>query len=300
MYRPEGIYVAMLTPFAEDGSVAEEVLRRWVDFLVEREVDGLFPASSVGEAVHMNPEERVRLMEIVADQNRGRLRLTPGAGSTHPAPSIRMAKKAQALGCDAVVLAPPYFYPLSQDMVEAYYTAIIQAVDLPVILYSVPIFTQPLGYDLVARLARHERVVGMKDSSGSMVDFVHFMDCAREAGAEMAFLTGREEILLPCLSAGGKGCMTATAGILPEIMVGVYRAWQAGDGERARRLQTAILPLVRAMFSLPMPLGFKVALEARGFEMGPPKQPLSPEVARRLQETRPRIQHLVTEALEIV
>jgi N-acetylneuraminate lyase/4-hydroxy-tetrahydrodipicolinate synthase len=88
-------------------------------------------------------------------------------------------------------------------------------------------------------------------------------------------LTGREETLLACLLMGGKGCMTATSGILPEIMAGIYRAWQEGNLEEARRLQVSILNPVRAMFALPFPVGFKLALETRGFEMGPPKQPLS-------------------------
>ena len=114
MFKPEGVYVAMLTPFDEDGAINEGELRRIVDFQIEGGVHGLFPISSAGEFIHMSREEKVRMMEILVDQNKGRVKITPGVGSSLPAESIFLAKKAKELGCDGVVVAPPYFYPLSQ------------------------------------------------------------------------------------------------------------------------------------------------------------------------------------------
>jgi len=298
MFKPEGVYVEMLTPFSADGTVNETELRRMVDFLIEAGVHGLFPVSSVGEFIHLTREEKVRMMEIVVDQNRGRVRVTPGVGSSHPSESIYLAEKAKELGCDAAVIAPPYYYPLSHEMIEKYFETIIDAVDIPVILYNIPLFTQPLNYDVVKRLSRRRNVVGMKDSSGSMVDFMHFMDKIRLAGEEMNFLTGREETFLACLTVGGKGCMTATSGILPEIMVGIYNAWKEGNYDRARELQFSILLAVRAMFAMPFPLGFKVALETRGFEMGPPKQPLSDAEQFKYGTVKARIEKVMNPILE--
>jgi len=275
MYKPEGIYVAMLTPFTDKGTINEEELRRIVEFLIESGVHGLFPVSSVGEFIHLTREEKILMMEIIVDQNRGRVRVTPGVGSSHPAESILLAGKANELGCDGAVVAPPYFFPMSQENIGTYFETISAAVDIPIIIYNIPLFTQPLSYDLVKRLAKRDNIVGMKDSSGSMVDFLHFMDTIRIIGEDINILTGREETLFPCLMVGGRGCMTATAGIFPEIMLGIYRAWQAGNFEKAAELQFLILPLVRAMFAPPFPLGFKVAMEMRGFKMGPFKQPLS-------------------------
>jgi N-acetylneuraminate lyase/4-hydroxy-tetrahydrodipicolinate synthase len=167
-----------------------------------------------------------------------------------------------------------------------------------VILYNIPLFTQPLNYDVVKRLSRRKTVVAMKDSSGSMVDFMHFMDKIRIVKEEMNFLTGREETLFACLMVGGKGCMTATSGILPEIMVGIYSAWKEGNYDRARELQVSILLAVRAMFALPFPLGFKVALETRGFEMGPPKQPLSAAEQFKYGTVKARIEKIMSPILE--
>ena len=298
MFKPEGIYVAMLTPFTEDGSINEAELRRIIDFLCESGVHGLFPVSTVGEYIHMTQEEKIRLMKIVVDQNRGRIKVTPGIGSTYPADSIFLAGKAKEIGCDGVVVAPPYFYPLSQEMIEKYYETISDSIDLPIILYNIPLFSPPLSYDVVKRLSRRKNIVGMKDSSGSMVDFLHFMDKIRRIGEDTHFLTGREETLLPCLMMGGKGCMTATSGILPEIMMGIYEEWKKGNYDQAKALQYSVLLVIRTMFELPFPLGFKIALETRGFKMGPPKQPLSDAENQKVKTVKTRIEKIMRSFLE--
>ena len=126
-----------------------------------------------------------------------------------------------------------------------------------------------------------------------MVDFSHFLDKIRLIGEEVNLLTGREETLLACLAMGGSGCMTATSGILPEIMLGIYNAWKAGNYEEAKSLQLSILLIIRAMSALPFPLGYKLGLEARGFHMGPPKQPLSDAEQLKFQTARADIKKMM-------
>jgi len=292
MFKPEGIYVAMMTPF-EDGTINEKVVRQMVDFVIEKGVSGIFPISSVGEFIHLDFEEKVYLMQIVHDQARGRVPVTPGIASTRPKDCIRLAQKAQEIGCEAVVVAPPYYYPISQDNMERHFEMICDAVDISVILYNIPLFAPPISYDVVKRLSRRKNVVAMKDSSGSMVDLLHYIDKIRLIGEELSFLVGREDILFPALMMGAKGCMTATAGIMPEIMVGIYKAWQKGDYDKARELQFSVLLLIRAMFSAPFPLGFKTALEVRGFNMGPPQQPLSDAEYFKFLGTKSRIEKIM-------
>jgi 4-hydroxy-tetrahydrodipicolinate synthase len=288
----------MLTPFDERGSIDENELRRMVDFQIEAGVDGVFPCGSVGEAVHLRYEEKVTLIKVVADKAGGRVSVTPGVGSSFAGEAVRLARRAAALGCDAVVAAPPYFYKLPPASIEAHFRTLAEAVAIPVVLYNIPLFSQPLSHDLVGRLSRLERVVGLKDSSGSMVDFLHFMDCSTRAGGRLALLTGREETLLPTLFMGGRGCMTATAGILPEVMVAIFKAWQAGDHATARTLQLAVLPVVREMFSLPFPAGFKTAMEIRGFSMGPLKQPLGEADGARRHGVRKRLEAMIAALLD--
>jgi 4-hydroxy-tetrahydrodipicolinate synthase len=274
-FRPEGVYVAMMTPFRDNGSINEEVARQMVRFLVEKGVDGIFPLGSVGEFIHLNFEEKVSLMEIVQEEAKGSVAVTPGATGVNAAESITLAKKAEAIGCQAVVLSPPFYYPINQENMERHFEMVADSVDIPIILYNIPLFSAPISYDVVKRLSRRNNIVGMKDSSGSMVDLAHFMDKVRLIGEDMAIMTGREEMFFPALMMGASGCLSATCGILPEVMVAIYRVWKKRDYERAKELQFSFLNLVRAMFSAPFPIGFKTALELRGFKMGPPKQPLS-------------------------
>lgn len=298
MFRPKGVYVAMMTPFGADGLVEEETLRRMVDFLIQRGVHGLFPVSSVGESVHLTMAERARVMKIVADEARGRVPVTPGVGTTRPDHSIELARQAAALGCDAVVVAPPYFYRISEEMVESYFQKIAQEIPLPMILYNIPLFTQAISPATVGRLALRENVVGLKESSGSMVELIHFMDEVRQQGGELSFLCGREDMFFPSLAVGASGSMTATACILPEAMVAIYEAWNKGDWSQARELQMALVPLIRACFSIPFPIGFKLAMECRGFPMGPPLQPLSDPEARLLEPAKARIGEILESTLK--
>ncbi len=156
MFQPEGVYVAMITPFDQNGRVNEDVLRQITEFAINAGVDGLFPVSSVGEAVHLSFEEKIRSMQIVADQAQGRVKITPGVGSSYSGEAILLAENAAKAGCDAVVIAPPYFYQMSQEMVENYFETIIDASPLPSILYNIPLFTQPIDYDVVKRLSRRK------------------------------------------------------------------------------------------------------------------------------------------------
>jgi len=297
-FRPEGVYVAMMTPFREDGSVNGEEVRRMVSFLVGKGVDGIFPLSSVGEYIHLSFEEKALLMETVHEEAKGKVAVTPGATGTNPRQSIALARKAEEIGCEAVVISPPYYYPISQENLEHHIEMVADAVDIPIILYNIPLFSTPISYDVVKRLARRENIVGMKDSSGSMVDFLHYMDKIRLIGEDLAILVGREEIFFPALMVGASGCLSATCGIVPEIMVRIYIAWKENDYERARHLQFSILLLVRAMFSVPFPIGFKTALQIRGFDMGPPVQSLSEAEQFRYAGVKSRIEKIMRPILE--
>ena len=297
MFRPQGVYPAMLTPFEDDGRINESELRRLTEFGIVRGLHGLFPVSSIGEGIHMSFEEKCRCMDIVFDQAKGRVPVTPGIVASSPDECIRLAHHAEDLGCAGVVATPPYYYKPAAPMVERFFETILEQTDIPLILYNIPLFVQPLDYDTVKRLSRYENVVGMKDSSGSMVDFLHFKDKIKIAGADVNMLCGREEILLPTLAMGGKGCMTASAGIFPEVMVGIWDQYHAGNMDEARRLQESMLVLIRTMFAVALPVGFKLGLELRGFKMGPAKLPLSHSDAFQVSTVRSRLRMLMEPVL---
>lgn len=295
MFKPEGVYVAMLTPFDDKGNIDELSLRRITEFAIQQGVDGLFPNSSVGEFVQMTFEEKVRVMEIVVDQAKGRVPVTPGASDTHAKGSIQMAEEAKKLGCAGVVITSPWYLPASQEMIERHFEAVAEAVDIPVIIYNIPMMSAPITYDVVKRLSRRKNIVGMKDSSGSMADNVHFMDKLRLAGTldKFNFLVGREETFFPALMAGAKGCMTAASGIIPEVIVGIYHAYKNHEYDKALELQYSFLQLLRAMNAAPFPVGFKAAMEVRGFSMGTQRAVLSDAEKYNLRLVRSRIEKIM-------
>jgi len=302
MFKPEGVHVAMLTPFNDDGSVNEEELKNMIEFQLQNGVDGFFPNSSVGEFVHMSLEQRKNLNKIVAEYVGDRAAVTAGISATSAEQSLELGRHAvENTSCDAVISCTPYFYDVSQEIVERHFEVLEENLDLPLILYNMPLTTTEISYNVVKRLSRRKGVVGLKDSSGSMVDFCHYIDKVRVIGEldNMNFLTGREEILFATLMVGGKGCMSASAGIIPEIISEIYSLWQRGDYETAKKRQYDIMLLVRAMmFHLPFPLGFKAALEVRGFEMGPRKQPLSNTEQYEYQKIKGRIERIIYKLLD--
>ena len=298
MFKPEGVCVAMILPYNKEGPINEEELRKLLNFQLDKGVHGFLPLGSIGEFVHLSKEEKVKVIEITIETVNGRAYVIPNVGSSHPKQSIELALEAKRLGCSGVLIAPPYYYKLSNDMIEKYFEEIIDAVDMPVILYNIPVFTQPLNYGIVKRLSKRKNVVGIKDSSGSMVDFLHFMDEVRLIGGDMAFMPGREETFFASLMMGATGSITGIAAILPEYMVGIYNYWKQGNFDRARQLQISILEVIRAMNSFPFPMGSKMALETRGFNMGPPRQPFSDMQKSRSNTVRARIEKIMKPLLE--
>jgi len=298
MFKPEGICVAMILPYNKDGSINEEELKKLLNFQLDKGVHGFLPLGSIGEFIHLSKEEKIKVIEIVVETVNGRAYVIPNVGSSHPKKSIELALEAKRLGCSGVLISPPYYYKLSNDMIEKYFEEIIDAVDMPVILYNIPGFTQPLSYGIVKRLSQRNNVVAIKDSSGSMVDFLHFMDEVRLIGGDMAFLTGREETFFASLMMGATGSITGIAAILPEYMVGIFNYWKQGNYDRARQLQISILGAIRTMNSFPFPMGFKMALETRGFNMGPPRQPFSDIQKSRSNTVRAKIEKTMKPLLE--
>ncbi|MCG8483351.1 MAG: dihydrodipicolinate synthase family protein, partial [Clostridia bacterium] len=177
--KPEGLYAALLTPFDEERKVNEGELRKLVTWLVDKGVDGIFPLGSCGEAIHLSFEERVRVVEVILQAVDGRVPVIPGASDSCASNVIKFIKELERLCCAGAVICPPYYLPISEGGVIAHYEKIIEAApNFPIVLYNAPAFSMPLTYNVVEKLAKYPNVVSMKDSSGSMVDFMNFMNIA--------------------------------------------------------------------------------------------------------------------------
>ncbi len=297
MTVPEGVIVAMLTPFKEDGRINEIEVRKLVNFLIDSGVDGIFPVSSCGEYVHMDMEERKYLIDIVTDENDGRVAIVPGTGATCFEKSIELANYAKEKGCSAVVLHGPYFFKNINDVVEEHLKKVAKAVSIPIFLYNIPFFANEITPQIARALCELPNVVGIKDSSGNMINVMNLIEMTRKVKPDFKVLVGVEEILYPALAAGGNGCMTATAGILPEFMVGIYDNFINGNHAYALELQIAILEFIRTMKSVNFPQGFKEALDLRGIKMGPPKMAYSTLLGNELNEVKASLRKMTEDLL---
>lgn len=290
MHIPEGTIAAMLTPFDREGKINEVEVRKLVNFLIDKGVSGIFPVSSCGEYVHMDMGERKFLIDIVVDENKGRVDIIPGTGATCYHQSIELARYAKSKGCSAVVLHGPYFFKNTEEVVEGHLRKVAESVDIPIFLYNIPFFANEVTPAMAERLCQLPNVVGIKDSSGNMVNVMNLIEMTRKVNPEFKVLVGAEEIYLPALLMGAKGCMTAAACLVPEFMVGIYKACIEGNVNLSYNLQFAILPLIREMKSINFPQGFKEALSARGIEMGPPKMNYPQSTIAKIADLRIRLE----------
>jgi len=299
MHVPEGVIAAMLTPFDDKGRIAEEEVVKLVNFLIEKGVDGIFPVSSCGEYVHLDMDERKYLIDIVVDAAKGRVDITPGTGATCHQKSIELANYAREKGCSAIVLHGPFFFKNINEIVEGHLKKVALSVDIPVFLYNIPFFANEVTPEITANLCSLPNIVGIKDSSGNMVNVMNLIDMTRRVKPEFKVLVGAEEILFPALAAGGNGCMVATACMMPEFIVGIYKNFRAGKPDIALKLQLAILELIRVMKSVNFPQGFKEAVNIRGIKMGPPKMHFNVKLMENLIQTRKKLESIMGELLSV-
>lgn len=286
--RPRGVISAMLTPWQAAAPNLNE-LRSIVDFQINGGLTALFPVSSVGEAGYMTFEHKCAVVKTVVEQAAGRVPVWAGIPATTPQESIELADAAYRAGASGVVLMPAAFYHYEPERHTLYFAQIASAVALPLCLYNIPFFADPLSAELVAGLAAHPNIVGIKDSSGDAVGFMKMLALCPEADKDFSVMTGREEFFFAALCAGAQGCVTGTAGVMPELMRRIYDLFQQGDLAAARQLQMMAIPLMNQMASLPFPLGYKLAMEIRGFNMGELQVPLTSRQQENLQKLKQSI-----------
>lgn len=258
-----GVYVALITPLDQEGRIHEAWVRSLIRFYVESGVTGVFANSSVGESAHFDASEAGRLLTVVAEEASGRLELYAGVTATSSAESIELAQVARGLGYDGVVLAPPYFYQPSDDAIVQHYRELSTAVEIPIIVYNVPLFAPAISRAVMAEILQLPRILAVKDSSGSYIELINELAFIERRGLDVAVLVGREEMLYAALLSGAQGCMVASAGIVPEALIGITELVKAGSNAQALGIQTSIVELANACFALEFPLGFKEAVACR-------------------------------------
>lgn len=268
-----GIMPPLATPFKEDGSLDLEGLEINVARYNEAGLSGYVVLGSNGEAVHLTPEEKVRVIEAVRRAAPNHT-LIAGAGELSTRATIEASRRAADAGAEAVLIITPHYYKgsMSQAALLKHYIAVANGSPVPVILYSFP---QATGVALepatIAQLAEHPNIIGLKDSSG---DMGALLETLRLAPTSFAVLVGNGQILYPALLMGASGGILAVACVAPRACVEIYLAAASGDGARARQLQEKLAPLSRAVTSQFGIAGLKAAMQMAGYRAGPPRAPL--------------------------
>lgn len=292
-----GIFTPNLVPLNGKGEINEEEFRRYIDWLIDRGVHGLYPNGSTGEFTRFTAEERRRIIEIVADQTAGRVPILAGAAEANVRETVDACERYHELGCRAVAIVSPFYYRLGPEAVYAYFKEIADHSPIDVTLYNIPMFASPIDVPTVKRLALEcPRVTGIKDSSGDVSQMLRMIDAVRPHRGNFSFLTGWDTALVPMLLIGCNGGTNASSGIVPEITRKLFDTIVAGQIPEAMDLQLRLLRLFDAMlYSSEFPDGFRAALSLRGFKTGSGRQPKSNLQEQQLQELTRQLQCLLSE-----
>lgn len=274
--RFEGIFAALTTPFAADGSVALDRLGENIARYNRTHLRGYVVVGSTGESVLLDSQEIDRICSTAREFAAPGKVLIAGAGVDSTSETIARARRAAELGYDAVLIKTPhYFKPLfTPAALERHYIAVADASPVPVLIYSIPQYTGIfITAEWVARVAEHPNIVGVKESSGNVQLAA---DIIRLCPPEFSTLVGSAGTLFPSLLFGAAGGVLALACFLPEAAAEIYEAARGGDTARASRLQFTLLSASRKIAGELGPTGVKYAMECVGYYGGNPRPPLLP------------------------
>ena len=272
-----GIFTPNLVPLDARGDITEPELRRYIDWLIDRGVHGIYPNGSTGEFTRYTVEERRRIIKIVCEQAAGRVPVLAGAAEANVKETIQACELYHEYGARAVAIVSPFYYKLSPESVYAYFAEVARNSPIDVTLYNIPMFASPIDVPTLKRLAgEFDKIIGIKDSTGDVAFMCRMMQAVKPIRPDFSFLTGWDVVLLPMLVMGVDGGTNATSGIVPELMRKLWDLIQSNQIDDARALQLRILELFDTMlFSADFPEGFRAAVELRGFTFGRSRQPLS-------------------------
>ena len=271
-----GIFVPHITPFTREGDIDEDALRTCVRFWLKGEVSGLMPCASNGEGPYLLRDERKKIIETVLDEVNEKVTVIAGTGSMSTKETILFTRDAKDLGVDAVLVVTPFYFRISNREVYEHYKTLLEAVDLPIIIYSVPKFTGfALEPTVIAQLAsEYDNMVGVKDSGGNVGTIA---ETIRLVGDKVSVLAGTADVALSTLMAGGTGAVIAVANVFPKICKDMYTEFKKGNCERAGKLQQQICYINEVLVKKHNQLSaLKEAMEIQGLPSGYPRKPVLP------------------------
>lgn len=258
-----GTGTALVTPFKKDGTIDETALRKLVDYQIAGGVEAIIPIGTTGESPSISSDEHRRILEIVIERSRGRIKVFAGSGSNYTKRAIELTHLAKDLGADAAILVAPYYNKPTQEGYFQHYRAVAEAVDIPLIVYNVPGRTGGnIAASTTLRMAEEiPSIMAVKEASGNIAQI---MEIARNRPKHFSLLSGDDAITLPILSVGGDGCISVVANQLPKYFSDMVRAGLSGNWKKALQLHNKLLPLMNANFIETNPIPVKASLAMMG------------------------------------
>ena len=271
-----GIFPALTTPFEADGSISLGGMKHNIGLYNRTGLAGYVVLGSTGESVLLSREEADQLLVAVKEAAVPGKILIAGTGAESTAETIARTKRAAWLGYQVALVKTPYYYKPAYraENFLTHYRAVADASPIPVLLYSVPVFTNvTLESPEIIALAQHPNIIGIKDSSGSIQ---RIGEVVAGAPSDFQVLTGGAAIVYPALAVGGRGAVLALADLLPEKFVELFELFQQGRHEQARQLQLQLVRASKLVVSENGIAGLKFAMDLRGYKGGVPRPPLLP------------------------
>ena len=272
MFTFEGSYVALVTPFNEDGSVNFKKLEELCDFHVKNGTDGIVVLGTTGESSTMSHEEDEDVVRCAMSAVAGRVPIVAGSGSNSTETALMKSVAYDRLGVDALLLITPYYNKANQKGMIRHFTDVADRVNAKIIAYNVPGRTGcSLSVKSVEALAAHPQIVGIKEASGDM-SFV--MDISHLASKDFAIISGNDDITLPMMAAGCTGVISVLANICPKETHDLVYEYLHGSPIKSREIQLKYLKLIHALFSDVNPIPVKTAMNMMGMNVGGFRMPL--------------------------
>jgi 4-hydroxy-tetrahydrodipicolinate synthase len=270
----EGVLPAIITPFKRNSAMDLDIpgLERNIKFLMSCGIHGIVPCGSTGESATLTFKEHEKVIDVTMDTVNGKIPVLAGTGSNNTAEAVILTKAAKDTGADGVLIISPYYNKPNRTGLVKHYTKLAD-LDIPVVIYNVPGRTgQNLEPDLVAELACHPNIVGIKEASGNIGQVSRIIELTQDEN--FAVISGDDNLTLPIMALGGSGVISVAANVDPIRMVSMCEAVKKGDWKKALALHYALSPLFRAMFIDTNPIPVKKGVELIGMAGGPVRLPL--------------------------
>lgn len=267
-----GVCTALVTPF-EEGKVNFAILENLLQRQIDAGIQAVVLCGTTGESPTLTEEEKISIFRFAKEQAGNRMTIIAGTGSNNTSHVLELSRKAEDAGADGLLVVSPYYNKATNEGLIAHYEAILEAVDIPIIVYNVPSRTgQDIPVEVYHNLSRHNKIAGVKEAGGNITKISKTIALC---GEDLPVWSGNDDMILPVMALGGKGVISVVSNIVPKESKALTDAALQGDQKIARALQYKLLPLIEALFCQVNPIPVKEAMKILGYDCGPCRLPLT-------------------------